>query len=262
MKKRKVDKSNPFHKKHLTSVRQTLTYPVRLNKYVAKCGIASRRKSIELIKQGKITVNGELCKVPYRLVEKSDQVSYEGRILQPEVTFIYFLLNKPKDVITTTNDEKDRKTVLDILDYKGSERLFPVGRLDRQTTGLLLITNDGDLAKKLSHPSHQIRKEYHVVLDKPITQEHFDAVKKGIQLDEGVAKIKDLERGRLDKDNEVVLTIILGWNRVVRRIFESLGYKVQRLDRIYFAGLTKKNLPRGKHRSLTPREVIMLKHFS
>ncbi|MDH3243703.1 MAG: rRNA pseudouridine synthase [Saprospiraceae bacterium] len=262
MKKKKVDKANPFHKKRPAPPKASLAYPARLNKYVAKCGIASRRKAIELIEAGKISVNGEVCKIPYQQIEEKDEVVFEGKLIKPETHHVYLLLNKPRDVITTTSDERDRKTVLDIIEYLGPERLFPVGRLDRHTTGLLLITNDGDLAKKLSHPSHQVRKEYHVVLDKPLQQNDFDAVRKGIELEEGPAKVKDLQWAKSARSKEVIITMALGWNRVVRRIFETLGYKVQRLDRIYYAGLTKKNLPRGKYRKLTPREIVMLKHFS
>ncbi|MCB0688114.1 MAG: rRNA pseudouridine synthase [Saprospiraceae bacterium] len=253
------NKKNPFYQKN-KAPKPDLIYPVRLNKYVARCGIASRRKAVDLIKEGKILLNDQPVTEPYVEVNEGDIVTYEGKQLTPEVDKIYILLNKPKDTICTTSDEMGRKTVFDIIDFEGKERLFPVGRLDRNTTGLILLTNDGDLSLKLAHPSHKVQKRYRVYLDKPISQAHFDQIKAGIELDDGPAPVQDLEN--LDgTGQELLINILIGRNRIVRRIFEFLGYNVKQLDRVYFGGLTKKGLPRGQYRHLDAREVIMLKHF-
>ncbi len=258
--KKKPTSSNPFHQ---TKPEPDLpVFPMRLNKFIAKSGICSRRKAAELVKSGAITVNGKVEKEPFVMVQETDEVIYDGQILEVETRFIYLLLNKPKGVITTTSDEHGRKTVLDLLRSPGRERLFPVGRLDRDTTGLLLITNDGDLAKKLAHPSHQTRKEYLVTLDRSLAKHDYEAILAGLELPDGLAPVKDLRYADAEDRNRVIITIFIGRNRIVRRIFEFCGYTVKRLDRIYLAGLTKKNLPRGKHRHLTAREVIMLKHFT
>lgn len=257
---KKSKHSNPFHRK-AEDITPDLTYPVRLNKYVARCGVASRRKAVDLIKEGKVRVNDQVILEPYHLVNEQDSVTLDGRKLTPEVAMVYILLNKPKDVISTTSDERDRKTILDIINFEGKERLFPVGRLDRNTTGLILLTNDGDLAKKLAHPSHKVQKKYKVSLDKAISEADFDRIRHGLVLEDGPAPVSDLQI--IDPyAKELTLTIVIGRNRIVRRIFESLGYTVKYLDRIYYAGLTKKALPRGNYRQLTPREVIMLKHFT
>lgn len=257
---KKSKHSNPFHRK-TDDTSPDLTYPVRLNKYVARCGVASRRKAVDLIKESKVRVNDQLILEPYYLVNSEDIVTLDGKKLIPEVSMVYILLNKPKDVISTTSDEKDRKTILDIINFEGKERLFPVGRLDRNTTGLILLTNDGDLAKKLAHPSHKVQKKYKVSLDKPISEADYDRIRHGLVLEDGPAPVTDLQI--VDPSaKEITLTIVIGRNRIVRRIFESLGYTVKYLDRIYYAGLTKKGLPRGNFRKLSPREVIMLKHFT
>ncbi len=256
---KKPKHSNPFHQKP-KAPEADLTFPVRLNKYVSRSGVTSRRKAVDLVKEGKVSVNGEIILEPFFLVNESDLVSLEGKKITPEVSLVYILLNKPKDTISTTSDELDRKTVLDIINFAGKERLFPVGRLDRNTTGLLLLTNDGDLAKKLSHPSHKVQKKYTVTLDRALGQEDFDRIKQGLELEDGPAPVVDIQM--VDADGfEITLTIVIGRNRIVRRIFEFLGYEVKRLDRTYYAGLTKKGLPRGHYRQLEPREVIMLKHF-
>lgn len=256
---KKPKHSNPFHQKP-KAPEADLTFPVRLNKYVSRSGITSRRKAVDLVKEGKVSVNGEIILEPFFLVNENDLVSLEGKKITPEVALVYILLNKPKDTISTTSDELDRKTVLDIINFEGKERLFPVGRLDRNTTGLLLLTNDGDLAKKLSHPSHKVQKKYTVTLDRALGQEDFERIKQGLELEDGPAPVVDIQM--VDADGfEITLTIVIGRNRIVRRIFEFLGYEVKRLDRTYYAGLTKKGLPRGHYRLLEPREVIMLKHF-
>lgn len=234
---------------------------IRLNKYVAKCGIASRRKAAELIKEGLVKVNDQVVlDIGYRLLP-ADVVSFKGKVIKPEEHFEYYLLNKPKDYITTAKDEKNRRTIFDLLDGKIDSRLFPVGRLDRATTGLLLLTNDGDLALKLTHPKYKVQKVYHVVLDKTVSESDLEKIKDGLILDDGKAVVDNIGYAGLRRD-EVGIEIHIGKNRIIRRIFEHLGYKVKRLDRTYYAGLTKKNLPRGRYRALTPREVIMLKHFT
>jgi 23S rRNA pseudouridine2605 synthase len=232
---------------------------IRLNRYISNAGIASRRDADELIASGQITVNGkEITEMGYK-VKPNDVVKYGKKILNRE-KMVYLLLNKPKDFITTTEDPDERRTVMDLVKNACTERIYPVGRLDRNTTGLLLLTNDGELAEKLSHPSHEIKKIYQVELDKPITDEDFDAITQGIELEDGF--IKPDELALVTPDAEVVgIKIHSGKNRIVRRIFESLGYEVLKLDRTTYAGLDKKDLPRGKWRFLTEKEVIRLKYM-
>lgn len=235
--------------------------PYRLNKYIAHSGVCSRRKAAELVKNGEIQVNGEVNKDPSYFVKEGDTVSYQGKKLRLERKKIYILMNKPKNVVTTTSDERGRKTVMEILENKVKERVYPVGRLDRNTTGLLLITNDGDLATKLSHPKHGVRKRYHVILDKPVEEQHLEQIKKGLTLDDGKAVVDDIDWIIGSDNSEIGIEIHIGKNRIVRRIFEHLGYHVEKLDRVYYGGLTKKDLPRGWFRHLKPKEIIMLKHF-
>lgn len=235
---------------------------MRLNKYVAHCGICSRRQAAEDIKAGKVTVNNEEKLEPFYQVQAGDVVRYNGKVIKPEEQKVYYLMNKPKNYITTTKDEKDRRTVMDIVRKKVKERVFPVGRLDRQTTGLLLFTNDGDLALKMTHPSYEMTKVYHVGLDKPITEEDFDAIKAGFELEDGPVVVDSLHVRPNHTPHDLVIELHIGRNRIVRRIFAHFGYTVERLDRVYLGGLTKKDLPRGFIRPLTNQEVIMLKHFS
>lgn len=230
-----------------------------LNKYIAHSGECSRRDAAELVKQGKVKVNGELITDPGHRVKHDDKVTMSGKKLTPQKGMVYILLNKPKGFITTNDDPQGRRTVMDLVGNSGVERLFPVGRLDRDTSGLLLITNDGDLTQKLCHPTYNIKKVYHVTLDKALTKADFDKVIEGVELEDGKAPVDAL--AFLEKKNEVGLEIHSGKNRIVRRIFESLGYVVEKLDRVMYAGLTKKNLPRSKWRFLDEREVILLKHF-
>lgn len=231
-----------------------------LNKYVSHCGIGSRRKAIELIKNGQITVNDQKFVHPAYEVQKNDVVKYKGTVIKVVSRKVYILMNKPKNVITSLNDETGRRTVLDILQGKIKERIFPVGRLDYKTTGLLLLTNDGDLAKKLSHPSHKVPKIYELLLDKPLNDKHLQAIEKGITLEDGEAKVNWIRT--IDDEKTIVnLEIHIGKNRIVRRIFEHFEYKIIKLDRIYYAGLSKKGLKRGWFRPLTEKEIIMLKHF-
>jgi 23S rRNA pseudouridine2605 synthase len=235
---------------------------MRLNKYVAHCGICSRRQAGELVKGGKIIVNDAVEINPAYQIQENDVVKYEGNIIEPEQRQVYILLNKPKGFVTTLSDEKGRKTVVDLVRSKATERIFPVGRLDLATTGLLLLTNDGDLAKKLTHPSHGVQKVYHVVLDKPVQMEHIEAIRNGLELEDGVAIVDGVDHIRGAGKEEVGLKIHIGKNRIVRRLFEHFGYTVRSLDRTWYAGLTKKDLGRGRSRFLTEKEVIMLKHFS
>ncbi|MDX1665930.1 MAG: pseudouridine synthase [Saprospiraceae bacterium] len=235
---------------------------MRLNKYVAHSGICSRRQAAEYVKEGLVSVNGEVVREPGYQVEKGDEIRYKGKLIKPEENFVYLLMNKPKNVITTVSDDRGRKTVMNLLKGKIEERIFPVGRLDRDTTGLLLLTNDGDLAKKLTHPSHNVKKVYHVVLDKPVTEQDLTKIYQGLELEDGKALVDGVAHVQGKPKNEVGIEIHIGRNRIVRRIFEHLGYQVVRLDRVYMGGLTKKDLPRGRWRHLTQQEVIMLKHFT
>jgi 23S rRNA pseudouridine2605 synthase len=234
---------------------------IRLNKYVAHCGICSRRKADEHIKQGFVKVNGEVVNEPGHRINPKDEVQFKDKVIQPEVNRVYVLMNKPKGTITTSSDDRGRKTVMDLIGPDVKERIFPVGRLDRETTGLLLFTNDGDLAKKLSHPSHKVKKIYHVVLDKPVIKNHLQQIREGLTLEDGLAMVDGVDYARGKGKNEVGIEIHIGKNRIVRRIFEHLGYEVVRLDRMYYGGLTKKDLPRGRYRFLGEKEIIMLKHF-
>jgi len=232
---------------------------VRLNRYIANSGVCSRREADDLIKAGEIRVNGAVVTEMGYQVKPGDIVKYGSKKLNRE-KMVYVLVNKPKDFITTTEDPNDRKTVMDLVKNACEERIYPVGRLDRNTTGLLLLTNDGELADKLTHPSNEIEKLYQVELDKPLTQEHFEKIKGGITLEDGEIKADDL--GIVTPDGMVVgIKIHSGRNRIVRRIFESLGYEVLKLDRTTFAGLDKKDLPRGTWRFLSEREVVKLKFF-
>ncbi|MCO6480457.1 MAG: rRNA pseudouridine synthase [Phaeodactylibacter sp.] len=235
---------------------------MRLNKYVAHCGVCSRRQAAEYVKEGQVTVNGEKVTEPGYQVREGDKIAFRGKVIRPENKLVYLLLNKPKDYITTAKDEKGRRTVLDLVGNKVQERIFPVGRLDRATTGLLLLTNDGDLAKKLSHPSHKVKKFYQVALDKPLAAADLEKISAGLELEDGKAIVDAVGYVEGGKKHEIGIELHIGRNRIVRRIFEHLGYEVTRLDRVYYAGLTKKDLPRGRWRHLTEKEVIMLKHFT
>lgn len=241
----------------------------RLNKYLSHAGIASRRNADELIKEGRVKVNGAVITEMGYKVKPKDEVEFDGKLLSLEKNY-YILLNKPKDFITTLSDEKGRKTVMDLLrgvylqiKTRSKPRLYPVGRLDRNTTGVLLITNDGELAQKLTHPSSEIRKVYHVILDKKLLKEDFDKIAEGgVVLEDGIAEVDEIAYPNPKSRAEVGIEIHTGKNRFIRRLFEALGYEVERLDRVFFAGLTKKDLPRGKWRFLTEEEVRLLKHFT
>ena len=231
---------------------------MRLNRYLAHAGICSRREADELIGQGLVTVNGQVVTEMGYKVQPGDDVRYAGERLKSERK-VYVLLNKPKGFITTVDDERARKTVMDLVANACRERIYPVGRLDRATTGVLLLTNDGALAKKLTHPSHGAKKIYHVTLDKPFSSADADRLKRGIKLDDGPAQVDQLEFPDAENPYEVGVEIHIGRNRIVRRMFGALGYEVVKLDRTVFAGLTKKNLSRGQYRLLNEKEIAFLK---
>ena len=232
---------------------------VRLNRYIANAGICSRRDADKLIQSGAVMVNGEVVTQMGYLVKEGDVVNYGGETLRDEAKR-YFLLNKPKGYITTNEDPKDRKTVMELISDACRERIYPVGRLDRNTTGLLLFTNDGELSRKLTHPSTGVYKVYQVELDKPVSFDDMVRMSKGIELEDGVVTVDDVAYANGGVDRRIVgMQLHSGKNRIVRRIFESMGYTVIRLDRTVFAGLTKKDLPRGRYRELTPTEVGYLK---
>jgi 23S rRNA pseudouridine2605 synthase len=230
---------------------------VRLNKFIANAGVCSRRDADELIKEGKIKINGKVVTEMGYKVSPTDTVEY-GRKTLSRQKFQYVLLNKPKGFITTMDDEKDRRTVMDLIAKATTDRVYPVGRLDRETMGLLLFTNDGKLAEKLSHPSHKVKKVYQMTLNKDLTQEHFEKIKAGFDLEDGPVKVDEL--AYVGDAREIGIELHIGRNRIVRRIFEHFGYQVDRLDRVYYAGLTKKAIARGKWRLLEPKEVMALKN--
>lgn len=232
-----------------------------LNKYIAHSGVCSRRDAVALIKDGKVKVNEVLMLEPGHKVLPADVVTLDGKKIHPVEDMVYILLNKPKDYLTTTEDDRGRKTVLDLIKRASPFKVYPIGRLDRNTTGVLLLTNDGELAQKLTHPSNEIKKVYAVTLDKPLTKAHFEAILKGVVLEDGVANVDAIAHPDAKDLTQVGVEIHSGRNRIVRRIFESFGYDVKNLDRVTFAGLTKKNVERGKWRFLSEREVRDLKYF-
>ena len=231
---------------------------VRLNKYIAASGICSRREADDLITAGVISVNGVTTTVLGTKVKHTDEVRYNGERLRNE-SKVYVVLNKPKDYVTTTDDPKERKTVMLLIQDACKERIYPVGRLDRNTTGVLLFTNDGELAKKLTHPSYNKKKIYHIFLDKAFSSGDMKKLGQGVELEDGFAQPDALSYASSENKREIGLEIHSGKNRIVRRMFESLGYRVNKLDRVYFAGLTKKDVPRGKWRILTEKEITRLK---
>ena len=233
-----------------------------LNKYIAHSGICSRRDAAELVRIGKVTVNGKPVTEPGTKVVPTDTVKVNGKKITMSGNFVYILLNKPKDIITTAEDPQGRRTVLDLIRQATTERVYPVGRLDRNTSGVLLLTNDGDLAQKLAHPSHEIKKVYHVVLDKALTHADFDKIASGVVLEDGPAHVDAIAYADTKDKTQIGLEIHSGRNRIVRRIFEHLGYDVRGLDRVMYAGLTKKNVQRGKWRLLTEKEVRILKYLN
>lgn len=254
----------PFHKKPFQGKHQAQSksepiakFPMRLNKYIANSGVCSRREADKLIEAGEVNVNGKVITEMGYQVDSKDVVKYQGQKLVPE-KLVYILLNKPKGFISTTSDPEGRRTVMELIKNACDEQVFPVGRLDRATTGLLLFTNDGEMAKKLTHPSSKVKKIYQVTLDKPLTKNDYLKIVEGFELEDGPVKIDEL--AILDKEALTLgIEIHIGRNRIVRRTFEHLGYKVEKLDRAVFAGLTKKDLPRGKWRILNEKEVRWVK---
>lgn len=253
----KVKKSKPA-----TEIKRKETDIMPLNKFLAHCGIASRRAAADLIKRGLVQVNGNKVDNPAFRVSVTDEVVYESRKLSRVHSLVYILLNKPKDFITTTSDPRNRKTVLQLIRRATDERVYPVGRLDRNTSGVLLITNDGELTQKLTHPSFNIEKIYEVKLNTPLTKAHFSMIMKGLKLEDGEIRVDALGYPD-DKDKSIVgIELHSGRNRIVRRIFESLGYEIRHLDRVVYAGLTKKDVERGKWRFLSEKEVRDLKYLT
>jgi len=232
---------------------------VRINKYIADAGVCSRREADKLIENGEIKLNGDIVTELGTKVGPKDKVVYKGKVLHGE-KLRYILLNKPKGFITTSDDPLNRRTVMNLVEKACTERIYSVGRLDRNTTGLLLFTNDGELTKRLTHPSHGVKKLYHAELDKPLSKNDLMKIMEGLELEDGVIK-PDSVNWVTDESNKKHIGIELhsGKNRIVRRIFEHLGYEVVRLDRVIFAGLTKKDLPRGRWRMLEEKEINILK---
>ncbi len=231
---------------------------IRLNKYIANSGICSRREADTYIEHGSVTVNGELVTEMGYKVQEGDEVRFDGTAISIEQKR-YVLLNKPKNYITTMEDDRGRKTVMDLISNATKERIYPVGRLDRNTTGLLLFTNDGELAKKLTHPKHNVRKLYHASLDKKLSLSDLDKLRGDVIIEGRKVFIDAVSYVEGEKKTEVGIEIHSGRNRIVRKIFENFGYSVVKLDRVIFAGLTKKNLPRGRWKELTQQEVNNLK---
>ncbi len=233
-----------------------------LNKFLAHCGICSRRDAIALIAEGKVKVNAEIMTEPGYKVQPTDEVIYNTKKLFVTKNLVYILLNKPKDYITTTEDPQGRRTVLQLIQKATDERVYPIGRLDRNTSGVLLLTNDGDLTQKLSHPSYEIKKIYEVKLDKNLTKTDFDRILSGLTLEDGPIYVDSLAYAD-SKDKSIIgIEIHSGRNRIVRRIFEYLGYDVKGLDRVMYAGLTKKNVERSKWRYLSDKEIRVLKYMN
>lgn len=231
---------------------------IRLNRFIAHSGVCSRREADELIRNGSITVNGKSVTDLGTKVTTHDDIRYKNKRLSAEKK-VYILMNKPKGYVTTVEDPHADKTVIDLISEACPERVYPVGRLDKETTGVLLLTNDGDLTGKLTHPKYNRKKIYHVFLDKPVARNDLFLLTEGVEIDGEMITADAVSYADPEDRTQIGIEIHSGQNRIVRRIFEKLGYKVSRLDRVYFAGLTKKNLPRGKWRFLTEKEINMLK---
>ncbi len=261
--KRFVKRSKPessFNRRNAPAEPVQEAFP--LNKYLAHAGVCARRKAVEHIKAGEVKVNNKIIQEPGFKVYPKDKVAFRGRILHLQHKLEYLLLNKPKNCLTTTKDPRGRRTVMELIHPATEERVYPVGRLDRNTCGLLLLTNDGDLAQQLAHPSGKVKKVYHVTLNKPLTKKDFDQILSGVELEDGKMAADALAFVDSNDNTQLGLEIHSGRNRIVRRVFEHLGYEVKQLDRVLYAGLTKKNLPRGKWRRLSEREINILKHFT
>ncbi|MBS2211082.1 rRNA pseudouridine synthase [Carboxylicivirga mesophila] len=252
-----ASRRKPFVKKEAKPV-EVVSETMRLNKYIANAGVCSRRDADKLIEKGEITVNGKVVTQLGTSVGRKDDIRYQGQRLNPEEK-VYVLLNKPKGYVTTVEDKHAKQTVMDLVEDACEQRIYPVGRLDKQTTGLLLLTNDGELTKMLTHPKYNAKKIYHVFTDKPVFASHLEQLASGITLEDGPIHADAISYAEKDDKTQVGIEIHSGRNRIVRRMFEHLGYKVMKLDRVYFAGLTKKGVPRGKWRYLTDKEVTRLK---
>ena len=233
-----------------------------LNKFIAHAGICSRREAADLVKNGKIKVNEDVVYEPGFKVSSNDKITFNNKLLHTQNNLVYILLNKPKDYITTAKDEHGRKTVFELINTASEERVYPVGRLDRNTTGVLLLTNDGELTQKLTHPSFQVKKIYEVKLDKALHKKDMDAIVNGITLDDGFIAADTVGYPDMKDKSLIGIEIHSGRNRIVRRMFEHLGYDVKGLDRVLFANLTKKNVERGKWRFLNEREIRLLKYMN
>jgi len=259
--KKKASLRNPQAQPAAPTNSVPITEKMPLNKFIAHGGVAARREAAELVKNGLVKVNGTVVNEPGYKVSPADIVTVNGKKVLPQRSLVYILMNKPKDYITTTDDPQKRRTVIDLLGKATKERIYPVGRLDRNTTGVLLLTNDGDLAQQLTHPSHQIRKIYQLTLDKPLEKNHFEQLAKGVVLEDGPATVDAIAYSDPKDKRQIGVEIHSGRNRIVRRLFEHVGYDVKNLDRVLFAGLTKKNVDRGKWRFLNEKEIRLLKHF-
>lgn len=233
-----------------------------LNKFIAHAGICSRREAADFVKGGKVMVNDKTVTEPGFKVTAADKITYDGKKIFLQKNLVYILINKPKDYITTTDDPQGRKTILDLIKGATTERVYPVGRLDRNTTGVLLLTNDGELSQKLTHPSFEIKKIYEVKLDKPLSKKDMEAIVTGITLEDGFIKADSIAYADANDKSIIGIEIHSGRNRIVRRIFEQLGYIVKNLDRVMFANLTKKNVDRGRWRFLQEKEVRLLKYMN
>lgn len=258
----RFQQANPINKQSQPSIsRPQSTELMPLNKFISHAGVSGRREAAEIVRKGIVKVNGKIITEPGHKISPKDEVAVNGKKVFLSKNLVYILLNKPKDFITTTDDPQGRKTVLDLIRRATNERVYPVGRLDRNTSGLLLLTNDGELSQKLTHPSNEIKKIYAVTLDKPLDKKDFDQILKGIVLEDGPASVDKLAYADAKDRTQLGVEIHSGRNRIVRRIFEHLGYDVKNLDRVMFAGLTKKNIERGKWRFLNEKEVRELKYF-
>jgi 23S rRNA pseudouridine2605 synthase len=245
-----------------TTVSKPAIDAMPLNKFIAHCGVCSRRDAVALITTGKVKVNNKVVIEPGFKVSNADEIIYNNKKIFVTKNLVYILLNKPKDYITTTDDPQGRKTVLQLIATATKERVYPIGRLDRNTSGVLLMTNDGELTQKLSHPSYEITKIYEARLDKPLAKADFDKILKGVTLEDGVINVDSLAYAD-SKDKSIIgIELHSGRNRIVRRIFEHLGYDVKMLDRVMYANLTKKNVERGRWRYLSEKEIRLLKYMN
>lgn len=259
--KRKWDRKKAEYKKSVEEVTRKELYPMPLNKYLAHCGIASRRESAEIVREGRVKVNEATVIEPGHKINKEDKVFVDNKLVKITSRLVYILINKPKDFITTTSDPKNRRTVMNLIKRATMDRVYPVGRLDRNTTGVLLMTNDGDLTQKLTHPSFEIKKIYEVKLDRPLEKIHFDAILDNVTLEDGSIHADALAFSDQQDKRSVGVEIHSGRNRIVRRMFEHFGYEIHSLDRVMFAGLTKKDVPRGRWRYLNETEIRQLKNL-